>query len=182
MAAGYIVFTDGACSKNGKKDAHASYSAVLYDGSTFMTAASGLVEPYKYTDKSTVDNNFPIVPSNNRGEILGVIHGILALLDIAKLEDDVHAFEIVSDSKITINTLVEWLPNRRAAGTAHKLLNMDLLEIAEKYLSELRTYGEVVFTHVHSHVKEPSGELNRARILWMGNDLADKAATEMASF
>ena len=173
------VFTDGACSKNGKKDAQASYSAVLYHGSTFMVAASGLVEPYKYIDKCAVDKNQPITPSNNRGEILGVIHGILVLLDIAKLEDDVHEFEIVSDSKITINTLAEWLPNRRAAGTAHKLLNMDLLEIAEKYLAELRTYGKVVFTHVHSHVKEPDGSNVRARFLWLGNDLADKAATEI---
>ena len=43
----FYSFSDGGCNNNGKKNAIASYCAMLIDGNT-RKVLKGLVQPYKY--------------------------------------------------------------------------------------------------------------------------------------
>lgn len=172
-----IVFTDGACTQNGRANARAAYAT------TGAVAVSGLVAPFEYAlvDPAAPERGFapgttPATPSNNRGELLGIAHALFGLLGQSQ---PAHLpCEIISDSRISIMTLLEWLPARRAAGTAHKLRNLDLLTIAEALLAALRARRAVALTHVHSHRRAPpAGAPERDHIVWAGNAAADAAAT-----
>ncbi len=178
-----MFFTDGACTRNGYADARASFAV------SGASNVGGLVEPFEYemigediagddtgVNISVVPTAVAVQPSNNRGELLAIIHALLA----AMCAPGNAPCEIVSDSRISIMTLEEWLPNRRRAGTAKKLRNLDLLTIAETLLTAVRTRRSVVFTHINSHQKAPvAGAPERDRIIWAGNAAADAAATEL---
>jgi ribonuclease HI len=190
-----IAFTDGACSRNGRADARASYSAViarltvtdetLFSDKNAYTVATGLVidRPYALIDDAAPERGYapqteapPLVASNNRGELLGLISAFWLLLQ----EPAALPCEIISDSRISVLTLDDWLPRRRAAGTAHELKNMDLLTIAESMLARLRTRTTVRLVHVHSHKKAPPASAPaRERLLWRGNAIADAHATAL---
>lgn len=176
-------FTDGACLANGRAGARAAFAAVLTGGAFAPTFIQGRLAPAEY---AFVDGDEPlrgvapvrgggrVPPSNNRGELLGVIYALLALL----LAGAAGSVEIVSDSLVSVRTLTEWLPARRAKGTARDLKNYDLVCIAERLLHLLRGQAaSVELTHVRSHQPPPPpGAPARARLLWKGNDTADKKA------
>ena len=203
-----IAFTDGACSRNGRADARASYSAViarltvtdetLFSDRNAYTVATGLVidRPYALIDDAAPERGYapqteapPLVASNNRGELLGLISAFWLLLQEPAVGAPAPAgaapaaalpCEIISDSRISVLTLDDWLPRRRAAGTAHELKNMDLLTIAESMLARLRTRTTVRLVHVHSHKKAPPASAPaRERLLWRGNAIADAHATAL---
>ena len=94
----YYAFSDGGCINNGKKNAIASYCSILIDGKT-KQIKKGLVMPNKYIlnlpleaplaaqleaplaaplaaqlDILSIDESIKIAPSNNRGELLGIIY------------------------------------------------------------------------------------------------------------
>jgi len=179
MADADIVFTDGACTQNGRANARASYAA------TGAVSVSGVVAPFEYAlvDPAAPELGFapgttPAAPSNNRGELLGIAHALLGLLRLSIAAAPLTGCEIISDSRISIMTLLEWLPARRAAGTAHKLRNLDLLTIAETLLAALRALRPVTLTHVHSHRRAPPADAPaRDHLIWAGNAAADTAAT-----
>ena len=78
-----FAFTDGGCSNNGKKNAIASYSAVIIDGKS-KKVISGRVSPNEYilNNNNTITTmGKAIAPSNNRGELLGIIHSLLYLVN-----------------------------------------------------------------------------------------------------
>jgi ribonuclease HI len=115
-----------------------------------------------------------VAPTNNRGELLGVVHALLALLKG-------HArgpVEVFSDSEITVRTLLEWLPGRLAKGTERGLKNFDLVWIAWRLLEALRgRAASVALTWVRAHQPRPPPEAGaRALALWQGNALADRLA------
>jgi ribonuclease HI len=177
MAGADIVFTDGACTQNGRAGARASYAA------TGAVSVSGVVAPFEYAPElGFAPGTTPAAPSNNRGELLGITHALLGLLRLSMAGMAAAAplttCEIISDSRISIMTLLEWLPARRAAGTAHKLRNLDLLTIAEALLAALRALRPVALTHVHSHRRAPPADAPaRDHLIWAGNAAADTAAT-----
>jgi len=192
-----IAFTDGACSRNGRTGARASYSAViarlsvadetLFSDRNAYSVATGLVvdRPYALIDVAAPEQGYapqndvpPLAASNNRGELLGLISALWLLLQEPAAA--LPPCEIISDSRISVLTLDEWLPRRRAAGTAHELKNMDLLTIAEALLARLRARTTVRLVHVHSHKKAPPASAPaRERLLWRGNALADAHATAL---
>lgn len=116
--------------------------------------------------------------SNNRGELLGIIHGLRAMIGYGRSHPGAAEYELVTDSRICAMTLLSWLPTRRAAGTVNKLKNLDLIMIAERLLSDLRALGPTTITTVHSHVRVPPAEA-RARFLWQGNNAADEVASRV---
>ena len=202
-----FAFTDGACSKNGKPGARASYASIVTTGKDLLKnrsnciMSSGLVadQPYRLVDAGAPERGVAaceeetIAASNNRGELLGIISAltvILGQIDMsapaaptapaapAALATPTSLYEIVSDSRISIMTLVEWLPKRRATNTTHKLKNMDLLTIAEAMLARAREFVRVEFVHVNSHRPAPAADASaREHVLWLGNMLTDSLAT-----
>ena len=179
-----LVFTDGAASKNGQVGATAGYSAVLVGGPfgdslAACTVLFGPVAPRGYALADPLDpargcclTEAPVPPSNNRGELLGVVYGLLGLLAAGA-----RRAELFSDSQITVRTLNEWLPARKRRRTEGQLANYDLVSIADRALGALRAAGaEVALTHVRGHQRDPGPSDPRARSLWAGNGLADRHA------
>lgn len=175
------AFTDGACSANGKPGAKASYAAVIIGGQFRQKVVKGEVAAstyrleHQYGKFSVVPDAEDVLPSNNRGELLGIIHAFIELLNNHALG----SCEIISDSNITIKTLLEWLPNRLEQGTERELKNYDLVFIAWTLMNELKAKcAKVKLTHVNSHQPPPSETATkRERLLYRGNELADINAT-----
>jgi ribonuclease HI len=199
----YYAFSDGGCINNGKKNAIASYCAILIDGKT-KHIKKGLVMPNKYilnlpiddtsvsiedtsvsiedtsvsiedTSIISIDETIKITPSNNRGELLGIIYCFIQLylktLDANFIPTKV---ELYSDSLICIKTFNIWLPSRKKKNTAHELKNFDLIQIADILLSKIKIkYTKIAILHVKSHQKKPISGGNKTLFIWLGNQLAD---------
>ena len=189
-----MAFCDGACSRNGQPDASAAYAAVVC-GPAGSTAESDRVLPVEYEFANPKDpragvraraGSAPVAATNNRAELLGFIRALHILLRSGV----VGQIEIISDSRITIKTMTDWLPARRRAGTAASLANFDLVQIAERSLAALLLQASVVLlTHTNSHTSRPAAappgaspaeahSAALALLVWRGNDLADRLATK----
>ncbi|MFA6166958.1 MAG: RNase H family protein [Gemmatimonadaceae bacterium] len=181
-----FAYTDGACSNNGGADARAGFAAVFAGGAFGGVVVRGGVRPfaYRFVDEErlesglAVDDASAVQPSNNRGELLGLAYALLALLRGRALG----RVEIVSDSKISIMTLREWLPERLAKGTERELKNFDLVWIAWRLLGALRDQASsVTLTHVRGHQRAPGPDATaRERLFHRGNELADEHAASMS--
>jgi uracil-DNA glycosylase len=178
-----VAFTDGSCPLNGKPNARASFGVVIMGAQFGAATIHGEIHPaeYEFIDASRPEmgvraNGQQATPTNNRGELLAIIYCLLGLLRGRA----VSAIEIVSDSQISVNTLLDWLPNRLKKGTERALKNFDLVMLAWTLLERLRAQAsEVKITHVRSHQKAPpSTATSREKLLWKGNDMADRAADE----
>ena len=154
----YKIFTDGACVKNGKPNAKASYGVIVTGlkfgaiGAPENIKLSGIVDP----------------ASNNRGELTAILVALQFTLSI----DDTCDIEIVSDSLISIKTFEEWLPKRKAKGTASEMMNYDLIYKIDQLLTDNRKIKNVKFTHVNSH-KTITNENE------LGNSLVDALCTTL---
>ena len=175
-AAPVTAFSDGACTGNGRRDARASFAAVLQGGQFGEGAVvRGELRPCSYADADGLPapgRDF-VPPSNNRGELMGLIYCFLALLRGRACGP----VEVVTDSEISRRTLAEWLPARLERGTERALQNYDLVAIAWDLLCRLRLQAAVVLTHVRSHQRLAPDAPARARVLHDGNDLADRHAS-----
>lgn len=199
----YFCFSDGGCINNGKKTAKASFCSVFIDGNEKIVIKD-IVKPYKYYLNDTkiifdnghivsidsidemlsIDDSLSILPSNNRGELLGIIYSLLQLLNRGLNEKvDYNTVEIYTDSLICLKTFNEWLPARRKNNTAHELKNFDLIIIAEYLLDEVKKiYLAVNIIHVKSHQPRPhESEGTRKLFIWLGNQVADKHCSMILS-
>jgi uracil-DNA glycosylase len=182
-----VAFSDGACIRNGRLDARAGFAAVVAGGQFAGVVVRGEVRPTEYELRAAggadaadwrlchvAGGAQPATPSNNRGELMGIIYCILVCLRGCA----VGPVEIVSDSAVAIKTLTEWLPSRLAKNTERELKNFDLVWVAWQLLGALRAQAaSVTFTHVHSHRAAPPADApTREKVLWAGNDTADKHA------
>ena len=177
------AFTDGACTLNGRPGARASFAA-LVTGCQFGagTVVRGGVAPVEYAfvdeadpERGVCETDRPAAPSNNRGELLGIVYALLALLRGRAIG----VVELVSDSNISVKTLREWLPARLAKGTAHELKNFDLVMIAWRLLAALRAQAvSVELTHTRSHQPPPPVWVHRRdQEIHQGNKMADEHAS-----
>jgi ribonuclease HI len=176
-----VAFTDGACSLNGKPGASAAFAALVTGAQFGATVVRGRVSPTEY---ALIDEERPergvraggaaVAPSNNRGELLGIIYALLALLRGRAIG----RVELVSDSKVSVNTLLEWLPARLEKKTERELKNYDLVMIAWRLLGRLRGQAAaVVLTHTRSHQPPPPAAAPiRERLVHRGNAVADEHA------
>ncbi len=177
--ASLLIFTDGGCAQNGKPGARAGFATAIAGGAGGPELARAAVHPFEYEFVDTARPEAgvratatPIAPSNNRGELLGIIHGLLA----AAREAALAAVEVCTDSKVSLQGLAETHLARFERGGATALKNPDLLRIAWRLLGGIRERGaRVALLRVNSHKPEPGPP--RERLFWRGNQLADKHAT-----
>jgi len=186
-----IAACDGGCRGNGGDGARAGFGVTFHGGPLHgleMHGAAAAAE-YDWVDAANPLHGFratgrAAAPTNNRGEYLAGCYLLLAACR-AGLTMPV---EVVSDSNLFVKTMTEWLPARRAKGTAGQLKNFDLVQIAERLLDILRGGARVVFTHQRSHLPQPpppapeappalQREQRRSRLLWGVNARADELAT-----
>lgn len=129
-----IVFTDGACSANGREGARASFACVW---------------PYH----QEMDCAHLVIgdQTNNRGELGALIHAFKQadMIDPQKTKTLI----VYTDSMIMIKSLNEWLPNWRKNGwmksDGHPVANLDLIQ----ELDMLQSKRKVCLRHVRAHTK-----------------------------
>jgi len=192
----FFGFSDGGCINNGKKNARASYCSVVIDGKKRQIIRGKVksfkyylndeildIENNKYIDLENLlltDTRTKITPTNNRGELLGIIYCFAILLN-RTINEDVSDIivDVYSDSLISVKTFNIWLPNRMKKGTSHEMKNFDLLIIADYLFDEIKKkYKLVNLKHIKSHQVRPcESEGTRALFLWLGNQIADKHCT-----
>lgn len=128
-----IVFTDGACSCNGKTYAKGGYSTVWPEHPEMN--GGWALEGEKVT--------------NNRAEFMGLVKA----LEIADIIDPSRSkrLEVYTDSMFLINCMNKWLPGWKKNGfkkaDRKPVLNQDLLLTLDK----LRMRRFVVLNHVRAH-------------------------------
>ncbi len=152
--AGTVMFTDGGASDNGRAGCRASWAWIAVTPDGIVARGSGMV---------------PLTPSNNRGE-LSAIGGAVAWID----SSGTTAATIVSDSKLSIDTLTKWVAGWLAEPKKlAKRKNLDLIVPIHEQLTRLAGRGVTVrFRHVNSHRAEPGDP--EGRFLWRGNDIVDR--------
>lgn len=148
-----LIFTDGACTNNGKPNAK---------------AGCGVFYPNKEYDNISVRfNKHPI--TNQRAELYAIY---LALL--TSNESDII---IYTDSLYSIKCLTEWMPKWKLSGKSVK--NQDILSDIDHLLKDKK----VTFNHVNSHVcksyniNEIVTEQNINELKFICNNNADRLAT-----
>jgi len=169
------IFTDGGCTKNGKKNAKASFGVYINN-----MVYTGYVMPYEYklskTDMSidrniTCTNTKYILPSNNRGELLGIIYGLLYLINNYKISIE---YTLYSDSLISINTINKWYNNREKKNTLHMFKNIDLVTIMMILYRHCKTLGiNITCKHILAHTKYSATLTEIEKKLWYGNYIVD---------
>lgn len=146
------VFTDGACSNNGRPGAKAGY-AVWFPEHRDLSTASRLAD----TEAQT----------NQRAE-LSAIHRCIVILDEGGFHDE--DVVIYTDSDYSINCLTKWIPGwvsrgwKTSSGT--DVLHRDLIEDISRRLTKFKSHR---FFHVRAHTGA-ADDLSR------NNDVVDRMA------
>ena len=147
------VFTDGAWSGNGRKDAKAGYAVWFPEHPEWSTAAR-------------VPDSEP--QTNQRAELSGIYHAVSILTSKGAFNEDL---VIYTDSDYSIKCLTEWMPGwvaRNWKTTMGKdVLHRDLIEGFAGYLSK--------FKHRVHHVRAHTGGSDD---LSKQNDVVDRMARE----
>jgi len=160
----YIVFTDGACLNNGKKNPIGAIGIYFND-----------LDPDNL-GQIIVDENIKI--TNQTMELLAAIKA-LQIIDM-KIQNKIINPEIIyvyTDSTYIINSITKWYPNwikNNWLNSKNKPVeNKELIQL----LYELKTKYITIFKHVRSHQKEPVNKTSDAYTFWYGNHMADFFAT-----
>jgi len=147
-----IVFTDGSCTGNGKKTAHAGI---------------GIYFPSK--EFKDISEAFTLTPITNQRAELYAIHKALMIIDEASVEFE--NIDIYTDSLYSIKCVTEWIKkweiNKWKGATGKVVLNQDIIRPINDLLK--KHDGKISFKHVRSH----TGETNLESVY---NDRADKLA------
>ena len=162
-----VIFTDGAASNNGKENAIASYSFIIKHG---VNAG--------YIEKGEVIKTQEYKPSNNRGEMLGVLNSIQYIIDNNIITNII----IISDSSYTVNTYNLWLDKWMKEETINSKANQDLIYRMIDLKNEVKKRNlNITLSHVESHKIAPNKKDSDLYFLWEGNDEVDKLATSVTS-
>lgn len=155
------VFTDGACSANGRQGARAAYSVVFWN-------LPGRTEPLGIAEKVPVSEP----QTNQRAELRGMAR---AFEEIQKLGSK-GPFTIYTDSEYVRKCITEWGPQwkvrgwRRANNATKPLEHLDLLQPMIDFFQESQHF--IRLQHVRAHTTKQGHPYD-------GNRLADKLATEI---
>lgn len=128
------VFTDGACSHNGKPGAKAGYAVWFPDHPDWS------ISKRVPNDQSQ---------TNQRGELSAIHEAVKILTEKGYLDEDI---VIYTDSDYSINCLTKWLPGWKSrnwkTSEGKDVLHRDLIEETSGRLSKFKSYR---FHHVRAH-------------------------------
>lgn len=156
----FEIFTDGACTDNGKKNAKGGYGV------------------HFYSLKGQGDVSRPLFPQENQTNNRAELRAIQSAMDyIDKNKNTILAeydqIRIWSDSEYSIHCLTKWAPGWRRNGWKKRdgspVLNLDLIR---SILDRLQLNHQVTLQHVRAHQDSKQNEFP-----WSGNKVADELAT-----
>jgi len=122
-----IIYTDGACKKNGYKNAKASI------GIHFSTK-----NKIHFDD---VSERFTDNPTNQRAELYAILKALHTVQGLS------NKIIIYTDSEYSINCITKWFYNWNKQGKLDKKKNIDLIKPIYQFYIDSR----ITFTHVRSH-------------------------------
>ena len=175
------IFTDGACSNNGKKKSVASF-AVYID--------SMIIRGYVMSNEYTIDDNYKLSntdiqvrPSNNRGELLAIVHALIYIVNDFMKNNTKNNYTLYSDSLISIRTINEWYYSREKKGTTHEFKNFDLIKIIMSLIKKIKFDMNIELNclHVRSHQKRKNTFSETEKMIWEGNFIVDKYAEQLTN-
>lgn len=149
------VYTDGACSKNGRDGACASWAFYFPEHQTLSNA------------ERVVGNT----QTNQRGELTAIYEAVkVSEKSFDVLDTDL---KIYTDSMYSKNCLTTWLPNwtrnQWKTSQGNDVIHRDIIEDTAKRLSRFKSFN---ITHVKAHT---GGEDEQSK----NNSIVDKMATEV---
>ena len=151
-----IIYTDGSCINNGKKNARGAYG-IFYSKNDLRNKAE------KLTGKVT----------NNIAELTAILECLKTLTPLGK-------YYIVSDSDYSINCITKWSKGWSVNGwktsKGKDVLNKGLIQEIVRLMETLN----VKFIHVNSHQDRPKDKKSMEYRLWYGNYMVDKMCNELA--
>lgn len=151
-----IVFTDGACSQNGKKNA---------------SAGIGVYFPNK--EFANIAEEFTIQPvTNQRAELYAIYTALKKITETTTF----NKITIYSDSEYSIKSVTQWIKsweknNWKTAGNK-PVKNQDIIRPLNDMLKEHK--DKIIFKHVRSHTGQNTFEA-------INNDKADKLACSVVT-
>lgn len=162
----HIVFVDGACTGNGKRNSRASYAFYI---------AAGPLAPYEQTAEIGKYNN--VDATNNRGELLAFIKTLQYIND-APVNDNVKTVLFISDSSYCIGIVSSWLDKWIVEDILHEKKNIDLLNELSDIIKKIKDKGYKIETiHQYSHQPAPINKDSDEYYKWQGNERVDRLAT-----
>jgi len=160
----YIVFTDGACLNNGKKNSIGAIGIYFNDNDNDNMG------------QVITDNGAKI--TNQTMELLATIQA-LKIIDnkIKNNQTNSNIIYIYTDSTYVINSITKWYNNWNKNNWVNAknkpVENKELIQL----LYTLKSKYIVIFKHVRAHQSEPSDKDSEQYSLWRGNYMADYLAT-----
>lgn len=150
------IYTDGACSKNGRKGAQASW-AFYFPEHKSISNAQRVPEEQSQT--------------NQRGELMAISEAVKAAeIAFPLLETDL---KIYTDSMYSKNCLTEWLPswirNNWKTSQGGDVIHRDIIEETSNRLSRFKSFN---ITYVKAHT---GGTDEQSR----NNHIVDRMATRV---
>ena len=154
-----IIYTDGACSKNGSKYAKA-----------------GIGVHFSKRNKITFDDISAAFPDNNSVPTTGHKHTnqraeLQAIVEALRITKEYpHKIIIYTDSEYSINCVTKWFPTWVKKNKLEDKKNIDLIKPIYQYYHA----KNIVFRHINSHTGLQDEHS-------LGNEEADRLATQSLS-
>jgi ribonuclease HI/uracil DNA glycosylase len=154
----HLIYTDGACTGNGKGiAAYAGYAVYFSEGALNNKVKYKKLEP-------VIINNEIIYPTNQRAEGIA----ICVALESANYTN----VTIVTDSKFWINMIEDYIPSWILKGIDFNTKkNPDITNRLKKIIDKK---FNIKLIHIESHGKNPNSNPEHVK----GNDIADKFAVK----
>lgn len=164
------LFTDGACSKNGKVGAKASWACFITNDVShkyYNLNMCGMIEKEG---------------TNQKAELTGILNA-LEIVKAYKQNIDEKEIVICTDSLYSINCCTKWFKawekNHWKNAKNQDVKNPELIKGIINLIKELSATHTISFKHVYSHTSKPKSEESFDYFIWYGNDKVDKMATEL---
>ncbi|GMS83458.1 hypothetical protein PENTCL1PPCAC_5633, partial [Pristionchus entomophagus] len=159
-----VVYTDGACSKNGRSNAKAGWGVWWGDG-------------HADNDCGAVSGE----QTNNRAEMLAVIKAIQTARNRGMLK-----LIVRTDSQLLINSMDKWIVKWKNNGwknaNGKDVKNQDLLQILDMQLEVFPVHFEHVPGHAGVHGNEMADQLARHAAAEAIHNESRQRAVEMSSW
>ena len=143
------IYTDGACSNNGKPDARAGFGIWFGDG-----------------DERNTSESFTGPQTNNRAELLGIIKALTILRDEIEQGQPIN---IYSDSSYSIRCCTTYGEKMLKKGWKNKGKDIPNVEIVKVAYNFCKKHNNIKFKHISAH----TGLQDEHSI---GNEHADRLA------
>jgi ribonuclease HI len=147
------VFTDGATSNNGKPNAKGGYGVFFSHGNSLNES-----QPFP--------NNFKTTKvTNNRCEFYAILRAIEIYFEYNPNNVQGKSKLIIySDSDYSIKSLTIWIKKWKGNGwktvAKKNVLNSDLIQIIDGYLTQYKQVIDIEFEHVRAHKSAPTDEIS----------------------